>query len=178
MLLPEASLTGYLSPELKLDPAHLAEPLDGPTAMRLAALAVKHLTHLVGPLIDRDGACFNAMIGFDPSGRRVLHYRKRHPWGPEVWATPGTNPLPLLDIAGHIVTLAGCFDLHFLRDECAAELTAADTLLFASAWVDDSDALRLELLAGLATEFNLNVVNANWGPGTRWPGAASASTPR
>ena len=95
----------------------------------------------------------------------MLHYRKRHPWAPEVWATPGKGPLPLLTIAGHTVTLAICFDLHFLRDESAAELTAADTLLFASAWVDETDALRMTLLTGLAITFSLNVVNANWGPG-------------
>ncbi len=167
VLLPEACLTGYLSPELELDLTPFAEPLDGPTAQRLSALAVKHHTHLIGQLIERDGdACYNAMIGFDPSGRCVVHYRKRHPWVPETWATPSDNALPLLEIDGHTVCLAVCFDLHFLRDESAAELTAADTLLFASAWVDETDALRLRLLTGLATDFTLNVVNANWGPGS------------
>ncbi len=54
-LLPEASLTGYVSPQGDFDLSRFAEPKDGPTARALAELARKHRTHLVGPLIERDG---------------------------------------------------------------------------------------------------------------------------
>ncbi len=73
-LLPEASLTGYVSPRGDFDLSRFAEPKDGPTTRALSELARKHRTHLVGPLIERAGAsCHNAMIGFDPEGREFLH---------------------------------------------------------------------------------------------------------
>ena len=156
VLLPEASLTGYVSPAGDFDLTRFAEPRDGPTARALAALAKKHRTRLVGPLVERDGAdFFNAMIGFDAAGAEFLHYRKRHPWYPETWATPGTAAHPVVEIAGLRVTIAICFDIHF-----ANELPAADVLLFPSAWVEERDS-RPALLSALG----VHVVNANWGVG-------------
>src|SRR4051794_2108344 len=75
VLLPEAALTGYVSPEGDFDCRGFAETIDGETAHGLAALAVRHRVHLVGPLIERDGAAtFNTMVGFAPDGERVLAY--------------------------------------------------------------------------------------------------------
>lgn len=165
VLLPEASLTGYVSPHGDFDLAPAGEPLDGPTARALAALAVRHRVHLVGPLIEAVGAArFNTTIGFAPDGARVLHYRKRHPWLPERWATPGDQPHPLVRIGDLAVTVATCYDVHFLVDEAALVLAAADLLLFPSAWVDRANT-RPGLLRGLAARFDLAVANANWGPG-------------
>jgi len=166
-LMPEASLTGYVSPQGDFDLTRFAESRDGPTSRALAALAKKHATHLVGPLIERasDGV-FNAMIGFDPAGAEFIHYRKRHPWYPEAWATPGGNPHPQIRLASRqlrtsVISLAICFDLHF------AEWPQADVLLFPSAWVAKERDTRLAKLAKLG----VNVVNANWGVGEpRVPG--------
>lgn len=168
VLLPEASLTGYVSPQLDFDLTPFAQPLEGPIAQQLRALAMKHQTMLVGPLVERspEGRLFNSQIGFDDTGARVLHYRKRHPWYPETWATPGQSAPPLVTLHGLTLTLAVCFDLHFLPDDAAEQLNAADLLLFSSAWVGEGeDALRPKLTA-LATRFELSVVNANWGHGT------------
>jgi predicted amidohydrolase len=165
VLLPEAALTGYVSPTGAFDLAAVAEPLAGPTARALAALAVRHRTHVVGPLVELDGARrYNATIGFAPDGARVLHYRKRHPWIPERWATAGDLPHPLVRIGDVTVTVATCYDLHFLADEAAGVLRAADLLLFPSAWVEAADS-RPFLLRGLARRFGLAIANANWAPG-------------
>ncbi len=165
VLLPELALTGYVSPELKADLGPVAEALDGPTATALADLARAHATHLVGPLVLREGdATFNALVAFDPGGARVATYRKRHPWYVETWATPGELPLATFAVAGRTLALAICFDLHFLADESARELEAADALFFASAWVEREDS-RQEHFAALATRFDLAIVNANWGRG-------------
>lgn len=171
VLLPEASLTGYVSPQGDFDLSALGEPLDGPTARALAGLAAKHGVHLVGPLIEADGARrYNAMVGFAPTGERVMHYRKRHPWIPETWATPGEAPHPVVELCGRRVTIATCYDVHFLPEEAAAELAAADVLLFPSAWVERVDTRR-GLLRAIATEFSIAVVNANWAAGVvRVPG--------
>lgn len=165
VLLPEASLTGYVSPDGDFDVTPAAEPVDGPIARALAALAVRHRVHLIGPLIERAGeAWFNAMLGFAPDGTRVLHYRKRHPWMPETWATPGAEPHPVVRIGELTVTIATCYDVHFLAAEAADALAAADLLLFPSAWVDRQHT-RVGLLRALAARFDVAIANANWGAG-------------
>jgi predicted amidohydrolase len=171
VLVPEASLTGYVSPARDFDLTPFAEPLDGPTARGAAAIARARGVHLVAPLVLREGAAiFNAMACFDPRGEVAVVYRKRHPWLPETWATPGPHALPVVAIEGVRVTIAICFDLHFIADDSAAELAAADLLLFPSAWVEKPDS-RPARLAELARAFDVVIANANWAPGVvRVPG--------
>jgi predicted amidohydrolase len=165
VLLPEAALTGYVSPSGDFDLRRFAEPLDGPMAAGIAELARRHRVHLGGPLIERDGLRHhNTLLLFDPDGQLVLHYRKRHPWYPETWADPGDVLPPPRVVRGRKVTAAICFDVHFLVEEAAALLGAADVLLFPSAWVEETDS-RPELLSGLARRFGIAIVNANWGWG-------------
>ncbi len=165
MLLPEASLTGYVSREGDFDLTRFAEAEDDATAQSLRQFAVAHHVHLVGPLIERAGDhVYNTMIGFRPDGSRFLHYRKRHPWFPETWATPGDRPYPTAIVDGLAVTLAICFDIHFLADEAANLLRESDVLLFPSAWVEEEDS-RAQVLCGLARQFDVSIVNANWGAG-------------
>ncbi len=171
VVLPEAALCGYVSPNGVFDLAPFAEPLDGPTARRCAAIAKARAVHLVAPLVLREAAAiYNAMACFDPHGEVAFVYRKRHPWFPEDWATPGPTAPPLVEIDGLALTIAVCYDVHFLADDAARELAAADLLLFPSAWVEAPDN-RIAHLAKLARAFDLHVANANWAPGiVRVPG--------
>jgi predicted amidohydrolase len=168
VLLPEASLTGYVSGEGEFDLAAFAEPIDGPTARAVAALARRHRVHLVAPLILAEGGChYNAMVGFDRDGEAIFTYRKRHPWFPETWATAGPLAAPLLEIEGTRVTIAVCFDVHFLEEDAAEALDAADLLLFPSAWVEEDDS-RPSMLPALARRHRIVIANANWGAGLVW----------
>lgn len=167
VLLPEASLTGYVSPELDFDLTRFAEPIDGATAQAFSALARRYRTHLFGPLILEDGdQYFNATVGFAPSGERIVLYRKRHPWIPEAWATKGSEPYPRFEVAGLHVTIACCFDIHFLAREAGDTLRAADLLLFPSAWVEEVDT-RPRRLKAIARKYAVSVAAANWGRGER-----------
>jgi predicted amidohydrolase len=179
ILLPEASLTGYVSPQLEFDLTRFAEPIDGPTARRLAEIARARRVHLFAPLIEREGArVYNAMIGLTPEGELLTRYRKRHPWYPEAWATPGDAPFACFDLLGRRAMIAICFDVHFLRAEAAASLREADVLLFPSAWVEENDE-RPVLLPALAREAGVAIVNANWGPGVvRVPGQGGSAVYR
>jgi predicted amidohydrolase len=72
-----------------------------------------------------------------------------------------------VSIAGTRVTIAICFDLHFLDADLAPEI---DLLLFASAWVERPDS-RPERLQVLARTAGITIANANWAPGVvRVPG--------
>jgi predicted amidohydrolase len=164
-LLPEAAITGYVSARGDFDLGPFAELAAGPTANALASLAQKHGCYLGGPLVERDGASvYNAFLVFAPDGAMVAHYRKRHPWYPETWATAGSAPPPVFEVRGALVTLAVCFDAQFLAEDGARELAEADVLLFPSAWVERDDS-RGTLLGGLARRFDVAVANANWGVG-------------
>jgi predicted amidohydrolase len=165
VIVPEAALHGYVSPEGDFDLTGLAEPIDGPTATACAALARARGIHLVSSLVLREGAAlYNAMTCFDPGGELAFVYRKRHPWTPEEWATPGPHRPPVVEIHGRAITIAVCYDLHFLHHDAAPELEAADLLLFPSAWVETTDT-RAAHLAELAQRFDLHIANANWAPG-------------
>jgi predicted amidohydrolase len=165
VLLPEAALTGYVSPDGDFDLTPFAEPIGGPTYVAIAALAQRHRTHVVAPLVLREGErCFNAMVAFGRAGEPIFTYRKRHPWFPETWAAAGTAAAPTVTLEGMKVTIAVCFDVHFLEEEAAGALDAADVLLFASAWVEEPDS-RPEMLARLARRHGIAVANANWGAG-------------
>lgn len=175
-VLPECALTGYVDlragpgrrpATLDFDLARFAEPLDGPTAARLGELARRHATHLVAPLVERDGPdVFNTCVVLDPAGALVARYRKRHPWGPETWATPGDLPHPRVRVGDVTITIAVCFDVHFLAREIPDVLGAVDALIFPSAWVDESDVdLRGPIFERLRRRFGIAVANANWGVG-------------
>lgn len=165
VILPEMALTGYVSPDADFDLSRYAEPIDGPTMRAASALAMRQRAHLVAPLVlEEAGALYNAAVVVGPDGEVVTTYRKRHPWFPERWATPGPLASPLFEIGGLTVTLAICFDGHFLPYDSAAVLSQADLLVFTSAWVDDEDS-RLPLLQSLARRFGIAVANANWARG-------------
>ena len=166
VLLPEASLTGYVSPDGDFDLSRWAEPRDGQTERALGLLAKKHRVHLVGPVIERAGDCvYNAMVAFGPDGAEVMRYRKRHPWYPETWATPGDDPHPVVTIGELRATIGICFDIHFMDSEAEESLKMADLLLFPSAWVEDPDS-RAATLSSLARRHGVAIANANWGAGS------------
>jgi predicted amidohydrolase len=115
-------------------------------------------------VLREEDALFNAVMLFGARGERLAVYRKRHPWFPETWATAGAERPPVVSVCGARVTIALCFDVHFLAEDAAPELEAADVLLFPSAWVDEEDS-RTAILAELARRFGVHVASANWGAG-------------
>lgn len=166
-LLPEAIFTGYVSPRGDFDLRRFAEPLGGPTSAAIAALARERGVALAAPLIEESGGrCYNSLLLVDRDGRQVGHWRKRHPWFPERWATPGDLGTPVVELLGIRITAAICFDVHFISEDAGAALDAADLLLFPTAWVDDPAGadLRADLLPPLARRHEIAVLNANWGP--------------
>jgi predicted amidohydrolase len=188
VLLPEASLTGYVSANGDFDLTPFAEPRDGPTSRAIASLAREASSYVAAPLIERErDAVYNAMIVFDRQGRQVAHYRKRHPWYPETWAAAGAEGHPEFAVDGLTVTLAICFDLHFVEAEAGALLDRSDLLLFPSAWVEADGALgrgrgeaeaeegRAARLARLSAERRVAVLNANWAAGDARVGGQGGS---
>lgn len=171
VVLPELSLTGYVSPRGETDLSRFAEPITGPTIEAACGIARASGAALAVPLVLAEGeTLFNTTVLVGPEGSVRAVYRKRHPWFPERWATPGREPHPVVELGGLRLTFATCYDVHFLAEEGKEALERADVLVFPSAWVDD-EGTRLPLVTGLARTFGIAVANANWGPGEpRVPG--------
>lgn len=174
LVLPETCFTGYVSQEGNFDLSHFGETLDGKTGRAISALAKEHGVGIVGPFVERvsDGAStqfFNTTLALNERGERIATYRKRHPWYPETWASPGDNDVPTFTFGDRTCAICVCFDVHFVHAESSAALDRADVLLFPSAWVesatDDEDDDRRAILARLARAHHVAVVNANWGVG-------------
>lgn len=163
VLLPEAALTGYVSPRGDFDVRPFAEALRGATFATYARLAKKFGCLFVGPLIEKsEDHYFNSLIGVTPEGELLLHYRKHHPWVAETWATPGESWMEPVEWRGVRVNAGLCFDLHFLLEE---DRLPGDLLLFSSAWVDEEYDARTPKLRELAFQNQLAILNANWGEG-------------
>ena len=147
----------------------------------LSELARRHGVALCCPAVERGGDdVYNACVVFDRSGRELVRYRKIHPWLPELHVAPGDPPFGSFELDGVRFALAICYDVHFLGDEAADELEAADVLLLPTAWVDDRRDGRA-MLADLARDFDVWIVNANWGVGTprvRGQGGSRVVDPR
>ncbi|MFP5440532.1 MAG: carbon-nitrogen hydrolase family protein [Gammaproteobacteria bacterium] len=166
VLLPELALTGYVSETMDFDRTAHGETLSGPTATACAGLARRHRVALAAPLVERDGQQhYNSLLLFNAAGERIGHWRKRHPWYPERWASAGNLDNTVVTLHGVRLCAAICFDIHFLASDAAAALADTDLLLFPSAWVEHPDS-RPQMLAALAREHRTAIANANWGLGT------------
>jgi predicted amidohydrolase len=160
IVLPETSVTGYLSQDLKTnwhlkgrpieavyqgkDPLPFAEPVPGPSTRHFCDLAKQLGVYVTVPLLEvapaqppQEGPrLFNTVCLASPKGELAAHYRKLTPWPyPEKsWATPGDRGVQVYDTEYGRVGLAICFDIHTILEKYRPHRIWA--LLYPIAWVD------------------------------------------
>ncbi|MEX1081256.1 MAG: carbon-nitrogen hydrolase [Halofilum sp. (in: g-proteobacteria)] len=142
VLLQELHATHYFCQQEDTDVFDLAEPLDGPTAQRLAALARELDIVLVGSLFERraPGLYHNTAAVFDRQAGRVGHYRKMHiPDDPgyyeKFYFTPGDAErgfMPIPTSVGRLGLLV-CWDQWYPEAARLMALAGADLLLYPTA---------------------------------------------
>eukprot|EP00928_Gymnodinium_smaydae_P031020 TRINITY_DN22909_c0_g1_i1.p1 TRINITY_DN22909_c0_g1~~TRINITY_DN22909_c0_g1_i1.p1 ORF type:complete len:409 (+),score=32.68 TRINITY_DN22909_c0_g1_i1:58-1284(+) len=200
VVLPETSVTGYLSQDLQtnwglsgrpqsfpraLDPTEYAEQRNGPSTKRLASLARELKIYLTVPYLEVDKNNFYnsiALVGPESDAERpaLAHYRKNCPWPrPEKsWATPGDDVNEsTYDTQYGRVGLAICFDIHSILAKYAAKGLWA--LLYPIAWVGSTDVWFARELPDRLARVNCPhyILGANWAtvaPQT-WEGAGGSS---
>lgn len=192
IVLPEASITGYLSQDLKTnwhlpgnpiesvyqgkDPAAFAETVPGPSTKHFCELAKSLKVYITVPLVERfdpkdvkaseppPTQYFNTVCLAAPNGELVAHYRKLTPWPyPEKsWATPGDRGVQVYDTEYGRVGLAICFDIHTILEMYEPEHIWA--LLYPIAWVDESHPADWfwHRLPARVAPFKHYVIGANW----------------
>jgi len=189
IVLPEASLTGYLSEDMKkswhvpgrrlnksqvtgqtfeaVDPCDYAECVPGPLTKAFCALAQELHVYITIPFVEKaeiDGATcyFNTVCLASPDGELVAHYRKNNPWPyvDHAWITAG-NRTAVVDTPYGRVGLAICFDVHVMFERYERENLWA--LLYSVAWVDtDTKSWFTRHLPIRVAKVEYNVVAANW----------------
>lgn len=158
VLLQELHATHYFCQYEDPDLFDLAEPLDGPTGSRLAALAAELDIVLVGSLFERRaaGLYHNTAVVYDRAQGAVGHYRKMHiPDDPAFYEKfyftpgdadgPGQGFAPIETSLGRLGVLV-CWDQWYPEAARLMALAGAELLLYPTAigWhPPDEDAEKL-----------------------------------
>lgn len=167
LVAPEMHLTGYaVGPEAV---ERLAEPADGPSAERAAAIARATGVALAYGYPERaEGGVYNAALLIDRDGRRLGH-RKAHLFGdldrgmfaPGPGPKPGSETSPLLDLDGLRLGLLICYDVEFSEAARALALAGADLLVVPTALMEPHEAVARLVVPARAFENGLFVAYAN-----------------
>lgn len=142
VVFPEYSL--FFLPDMGERTVAAAEPMDGPFATELAALATDLGVHLVAGMLEttEDSRRFsNTLIAVDPSGALVAKYRKMHLYDAfgqkeSDWVVAGPIEEPetfILD--GVTVGLQTCYDIRFPEVSRRIVDAGADLIVLPSEWV-------------------------------------------
>jgi omega-amidase len=167
VILPEMFSTGF-----SMNPAVLAETMEGPTVKWMREIAAKRKIVLTGSLIiEENGAYFNRLIWMLPDGQMGL-YNKRHCFGfagEDIYYTPGNKRL-IASVKGWKINLQVCYDLRFpvwARQTPAAETANGDIqpefdlLLYVANWPEKRINAWKTLLAARAIENQCYVAGCN-----------------
>mmetsp|Transcript_21148 Transcript_21148/g.59161 ORF Transcript_21148/g.59161 Transcript_21148/m.59161 type:complete len:421 (+) Transcript_21148:63-1325(+) len=200
VVLPETSVTGYLSQDLQtnwgldgrpqsfprtLDPTDYAETRDGTSVRRMASLALELGVFITVPYLEKEGERFFNSIalvgpGSQPENPALAHYRKNCPWPhPEKsWATPGEGvDESTFDTPYGRVGLAICFDIHSILDKYTDSGLWA--LLYPIAWVGNTTTWFAGELPDRLARVNCPhyILGANWATiaPQSWHGAGGSS---
>src|ERR1700712_1594619 len=139
VVLPEMFSTGF-----SMEPASLAEKMDGETVAWMKRIAADKKIILTGSvIIEEDGSYYNRLIWMLPNGETGI-YDKRHRFafaGEDEQFTAGSKRL-IASVKGWKINLLVCYDLRFpvwarqtthTQDEDESELEY-DVLIYVANW--------------------------------------------
>lgn len=177
IVLPEMCATGFT-----MDPEHWAEPLDGPSAARLAEAARDARIHLVAGLATaRGGRFYNSAIVFDSEGQVISLYDKRRLFAYANEAahySPGDRGV-VFEVRGVWLSALVCYDLRFpeLFREVGPDV---DAFLVLANWPSSRHGHWVALLSARAIENQTYVIGVNrsgTGGGLEYAGGSVAYSP-
>lgn len=141
VVFPECMLTGYCFDSLQ-SAAQVAQPIDGPSVKRVAAIARQFDLHIVfgmlesaGNAAEIGGHVYNSAVLVGPSGV-VGVYRKTHlpMLGVDRFTTPGHRADEVFDVDGVKIGLNICYDCSFPESARVLALAGADIVVLPTNW--------------------------------------------
>jgi predicted amidohydrolase len=163
LICPELFLTGY---NIGVDRLRaLAEPADGPSAHRVAAMARQARVAVLYGYPERaaDGRLYNAAILVGPDGGVRANFRKLHLFGAmetEVF-TPGDDAFVMAEIAGMKLGILICYDVEFPETVRGLALRGADLVAVPTALMRPYEFVPRVLIPTRAYENSVCVAYAN-----------------
>jgi 5-aminopentanamidase len=163
LICPEMFLSGYaIGAEAA---ARLAEPSDGPSARRAAAIARHTGVALLYGYPERgpDEAVYNAAMLIDSEGRTLLNYRKSHLFGDldrGMFKASGSLPPPAT-IEGWRIGVLICYDVEFPENVRRWALQGVELLCVPTALMEPYDFVSRGLVPARAYENQIFVAYAN-----------------
>ena len=163
MICPEMFLSGYnIGPE---QASRLAEPADGPSLTRVAALArASGVALLLGyPERGGDGAIYNAACLIGRDGRSLANYRKCHLFGAldRDMFRAGESPPTVIELDGIRVGVLICYDVEFPESVRLLALADADLVAVPTALMDPFEVVVRTLVPARAVENQVFLAYAN-----------------
>ncbi|MET7771259.1 carbon-nitrogen hydrolase family protein [Nocardia sp. NPDC005366] len=123
----------------------VAEPLTGPFASGLGAIAAEYGLHLVAGMVEKaepgSERIRNTLVAFDPAGTLIARYRKVHLYDAfgqreSDVVEPGAIETPATFAAGGVTFgMQTCFDLRFPEGFRRAAVAGAQVLLLPAQWI-------------------------------------------
>src|SRR5215469_7251945 len=163
---PECALPGYCFESIAEARPH-AEPVPGPSTLRLAEICRELATYAVVGLLEVDGErLFNAAVLVGPEGV-VAGYRKVHlPYlGVDRFTTPGDRPFAVHaageGAAGARVGMSICYDAAFPEAARVLALEGADVIVLPTNWPPGAECTAEFVINTRAMENNVYYVAVN-----------------
>ncbi|MBI1395030.1 MAG: carbon-nitrogen hydrolase [Betaproteobacteria bacterium] len=162
LVCPEMFLTGY---DIGVEALHrLAEPADGPSAQRAAAIARDHGIALLYGYPERErNTVWNSAMLLDASGRPLANHRKTHLFGEldrRAFA-PGDRVVTTATLDGLCLAILICYEVEFPENVRLAALAGADLVAVPTALMAPYHFVSRALLATRAYENQVFVAYAN-----------------
>jgi len=158
-IFPEMFLTGYNIGDAVFK---LAEPVDGPSAGRAAAIAREAGIALLYGYPERDGdTVYNSALLIGCGGLPLANYRKTHLYGSEEKRlfAPGKS-LKLAELDGLKIGILICYDVEFPEAVRALALAGAELIAVPTALIRPFDIVARTLVPARAFENQVYVAYA------------------
>ena len=160
VILPEMFSTGF-----SMNPAQLAETMEGNTVQWMKTMAVQQKIILTGSvIIEEEGQFYNRLLWVLPNGT-VAHYNKRHLFafaGENQFYASGNKRL-IASVNGWKINLQICYDLRFpvwARQQVQAA-PEYDLLVYVANWPERRNHAWKTLLTARAIENQCYVIGVN-----------------
>ena len=162
LVTPEVFVSGYGGMPDRIQAR--AEPADGPSARRAAAIAREHgIAIVLGYPEAADGVVYNAALCIGPDGATLANHRKLGLSGTDEQATYARgDAVTVFELEGHRIGVLICYDVEFPELARMGTLAGATTFAVPTALVSRWPVVAQKMIPTRALENGVFIAYANY----------------